>query len=389
MAPITLNKGQETKLSTLTSFKELDVHIKCACRHRIVIGCMCLNEQKRLIDSRYVIFYGQNSSPQKDIGNNSLSVTRDDENFYVDLRKLSSEIKHIIFSISIQKENHTLASITSASFSINDCEKELACYSFDASLFESEKSVIVADLFVKNKKWFVSVPVEGKKGNFAQLLQEYGCDPNAILALQEASFRANQSITLYRTGQANYIDLRNLEKMEPLQFNLNWRHTVVRPGLLWMRKKSSVDLDLGCMYELKNGSKDVIQALGGNFGSRDSSPYIYLDKDDRDGSSDDGENLYICRLDLIKRVIVFAYQYKGDATFSQMAAMATISHQNGNKTIVPINTNTDSKSLCVICEVVNDNNVIKIIKEERYFKSQRFADSYYKFGFMWKQGFKS
>lgn len=389
MASVILSKGQELRLSTLTSFKELDVRIKCACRHKIVIGCMCLNDQGRLIDSRYVIFYGQNTSPQGEIENNSAAVTRDDENFFINLNKLSPEIKRILFSISIQKENHSLASIAGASFTVNNCEDELARYSFNVGLFRTEKSVVLAELFLRDKAWYLSMLVDGKEGSFAQLLQDYGCDPNAISALREASFRANQSITLHKSGQSNYIDLRKLEAMEPLKFTLNWKHEVIRPGLLWGRKVISSDLDLGCMYELKDGSKDVIQALGDNFGSKDSSPYIYLDKDDRTGASDDGESLYICRLDLIKRVVIFAYQYKGDATFTELAAMVTISYENGNRTIVPVNANTENKSLCAICEIVNDNNVIKITKEERYFKSQRFVDAHYKFGFTWKAGRKS
>lgn len=76
------------------------------------------------------------------------------------------------------------------------------------------------------------------------------------------------------------------------------------------------DLDLGCMFELTDGSKGVIQPLGENFGSRTHPPYIFLDKDDRSGASTDGENLYITRPDLVKRIMVFSLIYDGAANYA-------------------------------------------------------------------------
>lgn len=43
-----------------------------------------------------------------------------------------------------------------------------------------------------------------------------------------------------------------------------------------------VDLDLGCLYELADGSKGIVQALGNSFGALNTHPFIQLDGDDRD-----------------------------------------------------------------------------------------------------------
>ncbi|MFP3428111.1 tellurium resistance protein TerA, partial [Pseudoalteromonas sp. SIMBA_162] len=56
---------------------------------------------------------------------------------------------------------------------------------------------------------------------------------------------------------------------------------------------SAIDLDLGCMYKLKNGKGGVVQALGNAFGNLEREPYIHLDGDDRSGQSSGGENLYL------------------------------------------------------------------------------------------------
>ena len=48
---------------------------------------------------------------------------------------------------------------------------------------------------------------------------------------------------------------------------------------------SGIDLDLGCLYELNDGRKGAVQALGNAFGSLTNPPFISLDGDDRTGDS--------------------------------------------------------------------------------------------------------
>src|SRR6266581_3147567 len=74
-----------------------------------------------------------------------------------------------------------------------------------------------------------------------------------------------------------------------LRVNLNWN---ARPasGGLFKRPSGGIDLDLACLYELSNGKKGVVQALGNSFRSRnDGAPIIALDADDRTGESAAGE----------------------------------------------------------------------------------------------------
>lgn len=92
--------------------------------------------------------------------------------------------------------------------------------------------------------------------------------------------------------------------------NLNWSRGEQKKGFLAKLTGAAggVDLDLGCLYELTDGSKGVIQALGNSFGSLNTPPYIHLDGDDRTGSAQGGENMHINleRPELIKRVLIFA-----------------------------------------------------------------------------------
>lgn len=86
--------------------------------------------------------------------------------------------------------------------------------------------------------------------------------------------------------------------------NLNWNQ---KQGGGLFNRKNGVDLDLACLYELKNGSKGVVQALGNAFGSLNQPPYVLLDGDDRTGSVTTGENLRIngSKIADIERILIF------------------------------------------------------------------------------------
>ncbi len=72
----------------------------------------------------------------------------------------------------------------------------------------------------------------------------------------------------------------------------------------------NVDLDLGCMYELADGTKGVVQPLGSFFGELNDPPYIKLSGDDRFGSGS-GETIFVNldHRDDFKRLLIFVYIY--------------------------------------------------------------------------------
>ncbi|MEH2286324.1 hypothetical protein [Nostoc sp.] len=98
------------------------------------------------------------------------------------------------------------------------------------------------------------------------------------------------AITLQKSGDSHRIDLSKAGKSKPLtvHINLNWNQQSNQNAGFFSKLlggNNAPDLDLGCMYETVDGVKGVIQPLGGNFGAKNSSPYIFLDKDDRTGSN--------------------------------------------------------------------------------------------------------
>ncbi|MFA1545827.1 TerD family protein [Actinomadura chokoriensis] len=112
-----------------------------------------------------------------------------------------------------------------------------------------------------------------------------------------------------------------------MRVNLNWtaREGAAKGRLGKRRRGVDLDLDLCCLWELQDGRKGIIHAIG-DMGALDRAPFIKLDKDDRTGAIESGENLHI-NLDHaaeIKRILVFAEIYDGADDFRGLDAIATL-----------------------------------------------------------------
>ena len=197
-------------------------------------------------------------------------------------------------------------------------------------------------------------------------------------------------MTLEKQGQRASINLKKDGGQQPVHVNLNWdKGGATRRGIFGLPMATGdADLDLGCMYVMKDGDLGVIQALGNRFGSERFAPYILLDKDDRSGQATDGENLYILRPDLIQQVLVFAYIYEGTSDFTSVNGRLNIKDSGGNEIAIRLNNPDARRTFCAIAMFENVGGQIEVSKEERYFHGHQDCDQHYGFGFQWKAGSK-
>jgi tellurite resistance protein TerA len=202
-------------------------------------------------------------------------------------------------------------------------------------------------------------------------------------------------INLSKKGSSHSINLKKLNN--ELSFNLNWNtkvantksnnHFFEKLKNKLLIEQNDLDLDLGCMYRLKNGQQGVIQALGNSFGSLSNSPYIMLDGDDRNGENSNGETLKFTKIEEIDLAIVFAFIYEGAPNWKEAKGIATIKQPN-NPNII-INLNDDSINMMVgIAILKNESNQLKVEKLEKYYHDHQDLDKDFGFGFKWTQGSK-
>ncbi len=176
-----------------------------------------------------------------------------------------------------------------------------------------------------------------------------------------------------------------------LRVNLNWNSRPASGGL-FKRQAQGIDLDLACLYELSNGQKGVVQALGDSFRSRnEGAPIISLDGDDRTGQSAGGENLRIdlSRLGEIRRILVFTYIYEGTPNWAGASAIVTLYPQGGAPIEIQLDEADPSARTCAIALLESTGADLSVRREVRYVKGTQSAlDAAYGWGMNWTKGRK-
>ena len=171
--------------------------------------------------------------------------------------------------------------------------------------------------------------------------------------------------------------------------NLNWN---AKPkGFLAGLLSSGIDLDLGCLFELKDGSKGAVQALGNAFGSLNRPPFIALDGDDRTGAAAAGENLRINGNEIknIQRILVYTFIYEGVANWKQADATVTLKYPGAEDLVVRMDTFNSSNKMCglVLLENVNDET-FSVEKIVQFYQGHEDLDRAFGWGLRWRAGRK-
>lgn len=154
---------------------------------------------------------------------------------------------------------------------------------------------------------------------------------------------------------------------------------------------NQIDLDLGCLYELADGSKGVIQALGNSFGSLDRPPYIQLEGDDRSGTNVAGENMHVNlgRPEQFRRILVFAMIYQGAPNWAAVDGVVTLFPTSGPQVEVRLDSAENKARICAVALIESDGRTVSVQREVKYVTgSQAELDKLYGWGMQWKAGRK-
>lgn len=187
-----------------------------------------------------------------------------------------------------------------------------------------------------------------------------------------------------------------------MRVNLNWQ--MARPASGggtggWMRKLAKAgaapppvtDLDLCALWELNNGSRGIVQAVGGNFGNLHQVPYIHLDGDDRTGAVSTGENLTV-NLDHaaeFRRILIFVIIYQGTGSFAGLHATVTLQPQYGAPVDFALDACDAPSRVCALALITNHDGELVVQRESRYLppqpgvSMQQAADLAYGWGLEW------
>jgi len=435
-------KGQKGKLADLGCGHAFNVDVDIAANGASVdVSCFGLDANDKLSDDRYMVFYNQLASPE---GAVRLEPNGSRTRFAVNLDALPGTISKLVFVAAIDGAA-TMRTLGASALSLGSTLR----FPWTGADFGDEKALIVAELYRRDGLWRFGAVGQGFNGGLSALLAHFsGTEagsaqparpapaPAATPAPAAAPARPTVSlskITLDKRGDKVSLDKRAGGGYGRIHVNLNWNQAAVAPppasppppaaasrgGGLFDRLTSmagdlankagdlankagaarkgraGIDLDLGCMYELADGRKGLVQALGNTFGNYEGEPFIQLDADDRTGAAANGENLFINgeRFDRIKRAVIFSFIYEGAANWAVTNGVVTVSAPGQ----APVEVRLDGgerQIMCAIALIENRNGNLVITKLAEYFQQQgmtsahELMDRHFGFGMRWKTGSK-
>mgnify|MGYP001480312881 CR=1 FL=1 len=224
---------------------------------------------------------------------------------------------------------------------------------------------------------------------------DYG-DALGAAGEKQASFHSENCDSLTYPGQSIAISPGD-NGFQAIKIKCEWDNIhVVEAGffgkLLKKAQNKGVDLDLGCLYEMQDGSRGCIQAFGKKFGSFESAPFMRHTGDERTGDADGIDEAIIVngqQWDKIKRLLIYIYIYEGAPSWSKICPKIYIDVPGNNDLVVTLNAHNDQLALCAIGGVENIRGGIKLTNYAEYFPGHAEMDRAFGFGLDWVDGQKS
>ncbi len=407
---ITKNSPHLTKIKVGLGW---DISAKTGSEFDLDAVALLIGQDGRAISQNHVVYYNHlsegNVSLSKD--NRTGAGAGDDEEILIDLKQVPQNVEKIVLAISIfnnEKRSQTFGQVSNAfARIINEHTKE-EMYRYDLGReFSNETCVYAGEVYRYKGEWKFGAVGRGIGDGLTGLFQQFGLvnlPPNFLVKqvpVKEAyNNNSGNKINLSKIELKKSGDVINLTKTsKPLGevlVNLNWNQQTNKPSggffsALFGSANTGVDLDLGCLFEFKDGFKGCIQPLGNAFGSFTNEPFINLDQDDRTGASAGGENLRINgnKLYEFKRILLFAFIYEGAANWSEVDGIVTIKQQDGPDIVVRMDEHRNGYNICAVAMLENvRDETFKIEKLVKYFPGHKDMDRHYKWNMNWVHGSK-
>lgn len=348
------------------------------------IAAFGLDKDRKIGDDRYVVLF---SNPRAPDGAIAMSSSSDSAVFTVDLDKLPATIDRIVFTAT-----HDSRPISEARPLTVAIDGNKAIFNV-AEHLSTEKAVMMIELYRHTSGWRLGTIAAGFAGGLANLIQHFGGEveapapstpppsaapppppapapappPSAPVSLKKITLeKSNASVSLKKSG----------DSFGEIILNLNWNQGTEKRGFFGGAK--SVDLDLGVLFELRDGSKGVIQALGNCFGRYDQVPWIELSGDDRTGAVSSGETIRVNGkfFDNISRLAVFANIYDGVPNWAKTDGVVRMNIPGQPEIEVRMDEGRDNCRLCGIAVIDNIGGQLQIERHMQYYRDQKqYADT--------------
>jgi len=330
-----------------------------------------LNTAGKVIDGANFVSFNQRTA-----ANDSIECISSSQ-FVIRLDSIPLVVEKISFVLIASQE-----SANGISLSLLDTATGTPVLQYDLAESVSANSVaLVCEIYRYKSTWKFGAIGNSVKDGLKAICKLYGANEQEVTkpaAHRPVELHKGQKVSLKKQSSG----------LGEILINLNWNKRPSNGVSLF--KPKSIDLDLGCLYELKNGSKGAVQALGNAFGSLTNPPFVALDGDDRTGASSAGENLRVNgqKVSEIKRLLIYTFIYEGVADWQEVNGIVTVKCPGNSDVIVRMDEYGSRQIMCAIALLESSGELFSVQKIVQFFKSHREMDQAFSWGLRWVHGSK-
>ncbi|NHZ61790.1 TerD family protein [Massilia genomosp. 1] len=264
-----IGRGQKGKLADIGCSGPFNVTVEMAPAGLVIdVACFGLDANSRLSDERFMIFFNQKASPADAVRYD----TRGDASiFAIDLAKLPATIERLVFAASIDGEGN-MKRLGHSAMTLGT-----ARFGFSGADFDTEKAVIVGELYLRDGAWRYGAVGQGFAGGLSALLAHYGGaeDTGAKAPAAPAPAPAPAApkvslskVTLTKPGERHVVSLvKGAGAPKKLVVRATWRDN-------GDSNSNNDDLDLRVGVLLPDGRMNFITAPD-RAGAFDKAPYVH------------------------------------------------------------------------------------------------------------------
>ncbi|WP_329234922.1 TerD family protein [Streptomyces canus] len=324
----------------------------------------------------------------------------------VDLARVEPSVETVVLAASA--DGGTFARIPDLYIEVRDAARGTVAARFESEGATVETAFVLGEFYRRQGAWKFRAVGQGYDSGLEGLATDFGItvdEPQQAAPMAPPPAPAAQPVRLSKVTLTKSAPSVSLAKQGgtsgAMRVNLNWQVRKQFSG--WGSKRgravamhADLDLDLCALYELADGRKGVVQALGNAYGALHQPPYIHLDGDDRTGALASGENLTV-NLDHkrdFRRILVFVTIYEGARSFADLHATVTLQPQHGAAIDFSLDECTVPSTVCALALITNTGDDLVVQREARYLvpdrgvSPQRTVDHVYGWGMNWTPGRK-
>ncbi len=203
---------------------------------------------------------------------------------------------------------------------------------------------------------------------------------------------------LSAAGEVAVVDLPAGKALPNFNIGVAWDNIAVEAETNFLKKlikknvlHAGVDLDLGCLYKLKNGRRGGMQAFGDIHGALMEEPYILLSGDERKGDRVGPDEVILvngAHWNDIDQILIYTYIYDGARDWGSVHPQIQVRVPGEQPMVVTLNARKSSMKVCAVAGLESVRGGIKMTSYLEYFPGHAEMDRAFGFGLEWESGSK-